>query len=91
MKRSVFVFVVLIIILLYLIVHVFRSWGWWLEVGSKQSELQKQSNALGVEKMELQKKIEFGLSDEFVEQEARNKLNYGREGEKVLLLPTKTQ
>ena len=43
--------------------------------------------ALVVENKELKEKLEYVDSDEFVEKEARNKLNMSKENEVIVVLP----
>lgn len=53
------------------------------KVGQAQEELKR----LELEQEELVQKKEYFESEEFIEQQARNKLNMAKEGEAVVILP----
>jgi cell division protein FtsB len=52
------------------------------EVGNLQSEVKKMEDR----NQELEKMITYLESDEFIEVEARNKLNYKKEGEEMVII-----
>lgn len=89
MKKSLIVMCILCFALTYLIVQVTRMGDWWWESNQEKEQLEKEVDVLGVERLRLQRQEEYSRTDLFVEREARDKLNYGREGETVLLMPTK--
>ncbi len=70
-----------------LIVNLSRSiWDLWRRrdiVGERQAVRKR----LEVENKRLQSELEQAQSPEFIEQEARNRLGLGREGEEVVILP----
>lgn len=70
-----------------LVVNLSRSiWDLWRRrdiLGERQSVLKR----LETENKRLQRELEYAQSPEFIEQEARNRLGLGREGEEVVLLP----
>jgi len=89
MKRSIAITTILGLVLTYLIVQTTRTAKVLLTANQIKSILQSESNSLGVERVNLQNEVEFGLTDQFIEREARDRLNYGRDGETVLLMPKK--
>lgn len=78
---------IIIVVSMVLVVNLSRSiWDLWRRrdyLGERQSALKR----VEAEHSRLQKELEYAQSDEFIEQEARNRLGLGREGETVVLLP----
>ncbi|MBI4066432.1 septum formation initiator family protein [Candidatus Gottesmanbacteria bacterium] len=70
-----------------LIVNLSRSiWDLWRRrdiLGEREAVLRR----LEAENKHLQSELEYTQSPEFIEQEARNRLGLGREGEAVVLMP----
>ena len=58
-----------------------------LKAGDRLKEAEEKVTRLEKEHQALQEKREFYASEEFVEQEARNKLNMARPGETIVILP----
>jgi len=52
-------------------------------------EAEQKVVALEKEKQELEKKEKYYASEEFIEEEARNRLNMAKPGETILVLPPK--
>ena len=55
--------------------------------GKRLIDAKKELEALQKQKTDLDKELEYRKSAEFIEQEARNKLNMVKEGEEVYLKP----
>ncbi|MEK7543735.1 MAG: septum formation initiator family protein [Patescibacteria group bacterium] len=74
-----------------LIVNLSRSiWDlWWRRdiLGERQAVLQR----LEAQNRSLQRELEYAQSPEFIEQEARNRLGLGKEGEAIVLMPNGQQ
>lgn len=70
-----------------LIVNLSRSiWDSWRRrdiLGERQAVLGR----LEAKNKQLQSELEYAQSPEFIEQEARNRLGLGKEGEEVVILP----
>lgn len=77
----------LLLLGLFLVFHLSRSlWGMYHRtdrVGELKNEIQK----LREEKSRLEEEKAFRQTAEFIEQEARNKLQMTKEGEHILVLP----
>ncbi len=79
------------IVILIGIVFAFRSGAtvWRLvNAGGKVLTLEKKVQEAEKENAELNKRLEFVKTDAYIEQEAREKLGMGLEGEVVLVIPT---
>lgn len=76
-----------IVVSAVLIVNLSRSiWDLWRRrdiLGERQAVLQR----LEAQNKSLQSELEYAQSPEFIEQEARNRLGLGKEGEIVVLMP----
>lgn len=55
--------------------------------GDKMKEAQAEVNQLDAQKTELQKKLASVDNPEYIEQQLRDKLGYGKPGETILILP----
>lgn len=70
-----------------MVINLSRSiWDLWRRrdvLGERQEVLRRVEE----ENRRLQSELEYAQSPEFIEQEARNRLGLGREGETVVLLP----
>lgn len=79
----------LLLLGLFLVFHLSRSlWGMYHRtdrVGELKNEIQK----LREEKSRLEEEKAFRQTAEFIEQEARNKLQMTKEGERIVVLPQK--
>lgn len=72
---------------IYLIVSLSRDWWQLSKKGERVEKMAAKKEALVVENKELKEKLEYVDSDEFVEKEARNKLNMSKENEVIVVLP----
>lgn len=70
-----------------LIVRFSRDISRLLKSGEQVKQAEEKVLQLEQEQQGLQQKQEYYLSDEFVEEEARNKLNMARPGETIVILP----
>lgn len=57
-----------------------------IQNNSRLSELESQVLGLQIQKQDLEKEISFQQSDEYIEQEARNKLNLIKQGEQLYVV-----
>lgn len=80
-----------IVVSIVLIVNLSRSiWDLWRRrdyLGERQMALKR----LESENKRLQTEFEYAQSPEFIEQEARNRLGLGKEGEAIVLMPNGQQ
>ena len=87
MEKGRIVRLVIIAVSAVLIVNLSRSiWDLWRRrdiLGEREAVLGRIQD----ENKWLQSEFEYAQSPEFIEQEARNRLGLGREGEEVVLLP----
>lgn len=78
---------IVIVVSIVMVINLSRSiWDLWRRrdvLGERQEVLRRVEE----ENRRLQSELEYAQSPEFVEQEARNRLGLGREGEEVVLLP----
>lgn len=78
---------IIIVVSLVLIVNLTRSiWDLWRRrdiLGERQAVLRR----VEAEHTRLQKDLEYAQSPEFIEQEARNRLGLGKEGETIVIMP----
>ncbi len=83
----------LVITICGLILAIKTSLNIWriFKTGDRLTGAQQQLNAAKKERSELQKRLTWVQSPEFVEQEAREKLSMGRPGEVVVILPKAEQ
>lgn len=63
----------------------------FLKTEEKIKEVEKRVVQLEEEKRKLSQKYQYYQSSEFIEEEARNKLNMARPGETVIILPPNFQ
>jgi cell division protein FtsB len=78
---------IIIIIMVYLLISFVRD---SLELGEIEKRLKRAADEverLRTEKRELEEKKRWAESEDFLEEEARNKLGLGKEGETVVVLP----
>lgn len=87
MKVSRLIKIAIIIIGIGLIISLSRNIYRLLKVGDQVKLTQQRLEELEKEHQELLEKREYYQSEEFVEQEARNRLNLGKPGETVVILP----
>lgn len=78
---------IVIVVSIVIVINLSRSiWDLWRRrdvLGERQEVLRRVEE----ENRRLQSELEYTQSPEFIEQEARNRLGLGREGETVVLLP----
>lgn len=86
MRRKVITFIILIVGI-SLIVNLSRDIARLLRSGKQVEKAQRKVEELKREHEELVKRKEYLQSPEFIEEEARNKLNMSREGETIVILP----
>lgn len=72
---------------LLLIIKLSRDILRLLKAGEQLKLAQEQVQLLEEEKQALLEKYQYYQSDEFIEEEARNKLNMARPGETIVILP----
>lgn len=58
-----------------------------LKKGEKIKEIERKVEELILKKKELEERLEYVKSEEFVEKEARDKLNMAKEDEVIMVLP----
>ncbi|OGF99209.1 hypothetical protein A2Y99_04485 [Candidatus Gottesmanbacteria bacterium RBG_13_37_7] len=86
MKKK-YVNLLLIIITLFLIVSIFRSWFLLQKRSEAIKKTQDKLTNLIDEQERLNRELARVEGREYIEREARNKLNYGKEGESFVFLP----
>lgn len=78
---------IVIVVSIVIVINLSRSiWDLWRRrdvLGERQEVLRRAEE----ENKRLQSELEYAQSPEFIEQEARNRLGLGREGETVILMP----
>ena len=79
--------ILVIVIGMGLIISLSRSIVRLLKLGNPAEELKKELLGLEIEKENLLKKKAYYQSDEFIEDQARNILNMGKPGERIVILP----
>lgn len=79
---------VLLLVALMLVVNIIRSWIYLSQRGDIIRQTQERLKQVREENEELKRKKAQVESEQYIEREARNRLNLGREGEVVLLLPS---
>ncbi len=87
MKGNRLIKIAIIIIGTGLIISLSRNIYCLLKAGDQVELAQQRLEELEKEHQELLKKEDYYQSEEFVEQEARNRLNMGKPGETVVILP----
>ena len=87
MKRNRLIKIAIIIIGTGLIISLSRNIYRLLKAEDQVKLAQQRLEKLEREHQELLEKREYYQSEEFVEQEARNRLNMGKPGETVVILP----
>jgi len=70
-----------------LIINLSRDILRLLKAGDRVKQAQLQVEQLEEENLKLQELKKYYQSEEFIEEQARNKLNLAREGETVVILP----
>lgn len=77
---------IVIVVSIVIVINLSRSiWDLWRRrdvLGERQEVLRRVEE----ENKRLQSELEYAQSPEFVEQEARNRLGLGREGEEIVLI-----
>ncbi len=86
MSRKIINFAILIIGV-GLIISLSRDIFYLLKAGDRVKQAQIQVDELKKKQDELEKKKDYYQSEEFVEEQARDRLNYSKEGESVVILP----
>ena len=86
MRRKIISFTILIIGI-GLIINLSRDILRLLKAGERIEQAQFRVKELERENIELQELEEYYQSEEFIEEQARNKLNLAQEGETVVILP----
>ena len=76
-----------IFITVFMSVNLVKAIGENRKIQERINRLQSNVNILAEENQTLQDTFEYVQTDIFVEQEARNKLNYKKDGETVVSLP----
>ncbi len=79
--------IIVILIGILLIIKLSRDILRLLKSGEQVKLAQDQVQLLEEEKQVLLEKYQYYQSDEFIEEEARNKLNMARPGETIVILP----
>ena len=87
MQRKWLTWVLLIISILF-VISVIRSWSNLSERSYGITATQEKLDEVKREREELERQLARVESLEYVEKEARNKLNLGKEGELVVLIPS---
>ncbi|HUV42493.1 MAG TPA: septum formation initiator family protein [Patescibacteria group bacterium] len=87
MIRNRLVKVIIVIIGIGLIISLSRNIYRLIKAGDQVRSAQEYLEELEKEHQALLEKKGYYQSEEFVEQEARNRLNLGKEGETVVILP----
>ncbi len=75
-----------LIILFWLAVPLLRTARKQIAIRSEISALQKQKEKFAAKNSELKKLLEYLKSDEYIEEQARIKLNYKKEGENLVVI-----
>lgn len=85
LKKIGFVLGILVILIIAynLVVQIFST----LKSGDRLTEASDKLHQLEVKNQELRKKLEEVNSSDFIEQEARNKLGLGKDGETLIIIP----
>lgn len=86
MRKKIINFTILIIGI-GLIISLSRDIFRLLRAGDRIKQAQLQVEELEKENIELKELEEYYQSEEFVEEQARNKLNLAKEGETIIILP----
>jgi cell division protein FtsB len=63
--------------------NVYRLW----KLGERVEDAQKQVTIAEAEQKQLESRLEYVKSEEFIEKEARDKLGYGKPGEEIVVIP----
>lgn len=87
MKVNRLIKIAVVIIGVGLIISLSRNIYRLLKTGDQVKLVQQRLEKLEKEHQELLEKKEYYQSEEFVEQEARNRLNLGKPGETIVILP----
>ncbi len=87
MKVNRLIKIVVVIIGIGLIISLSRNIYRLLKAGDQVKLAQQRLEKLEKEHQELLEKKEYYQSEEFIEQEARNRLNLGKPGEMLVILP----
>lgn len=78
---------IILIIGISLIINLSRDIFRLLKAGDRVRQAQLRVEELEKKNLELKELKEYYQSEEFVEEQARNKLNLAREGETIVILP----
>lgn len=86
MRRTIILFLVIVFALFFTTSVVKKMWSVY-KAGGRLAREQATVDQLAKENEELKKSIDYAKSREFVEKEARDKLNLSLSGETVVVLP----
>lgn len=81
-------YIVLSLLCVIAIFNITRTTSDIISKSKRLEELRSDVSTLETEKAALEQELAFKQTDEFVEQEARNKLNLVKPGEEVYIIPT---
>lgn len=79
---------ILLLFSILLLINIVRTWKFLAMRGNVIRDIQNNLQAEKERQNDLKRQLARVESDQYTEQEARNKLNLGREGEIALLLPS---
>lgn len=84
-KKSVFILILLLVLTIFysLARQIYES----LQIGKRLDNQLEELSELQHNNAELKKKLEKVQTQEFIEEQARNKLNLAKEGETVVIIP----
>lgn len=86
--RNRLIYIVLFVAVFMLAINIIRSWQHLSQRGDVIRETQERLEKAKEENEDLKKQLAQVESRQYIEKEARNKLNLGREGEMIILLPS---
>lgn len=72
---------------LFMSYNFLRTWQENAQIGERQEDLREELNTLISQNEELTESLEYSQTELFIEEEARNRLNYSLPGETVVSLP----
>ncbi len=85
-SRQFFISLALLAVLAIFAVPLIKNWRQKQEIDKEVADLQQQVNDLGNKNSNLKQVLDYMQSDQFVEHEARTKLNYKKPGEEVAVV-----
>lgn len=75
----------------YLVISLSREWFNLMKKGEKIGKMKGKAEELRIKNEKLKERLEYVKSEEFVEKEARDKLNMAKEDEVIVVLPEKLE